>query len=60
MENKIVHKDKVIWKKFGVINGLYLDMPRKPEEADMSFPLSGVFGFSTLEEIFMPYLEQRY
>lgn len=56
MENKIVHKGKVIWFETNAVKSLYLDMPRKPEEAHLSFPLSGAFGTIAVEEIFKPYL----
>jgi len=56
MENKIVHKGKVIWYETNAVSGLYLDIPRKPEEAHMSFPLQGAFGILNVEEIFKPYL----
>lgn len=56
MENKIVHKGKVIWFETNAVKSLYLDMPRKPEEAHLSFPLSGAFGLIPVEEIFKPYL----
>ena len=56
MENKIVHKGKVIWFETKNMKSLYLDMPRKPEKAKMSFPLQGAFGILTVEEIFKPYL----
>jgi len=54
--NKIVHKGKVIWLEIKEVQCLCLDMPRKPEEARMSFPLQGAFGILTVEEIFKPYL----
>jgi hypothetical protein len=53
---RIVHKGKVIWYETEGLKSLYLDMPRKPEEAHMSFPLSGAFGKLSVEEIFKPYL----
>lgn len=56
MENKIVHKGKVIYLKLKNQEFLALDMPRKPEEAHLSFPLSGAFGLLPVEEIFKPYL----
>ena len=56
MENKIVHKGKVIWFETKAVSGLYLDMPRKPEQAHTSFPFSGAFGLLPVEEIFKPYL----
>ena len=58
MENKIVHKGKVIWLDTNAVKSLYLDMPRKPEEAHVSFPLQGAFGILTVEEVFKPYLEK--
>jgi hypothetical protein len=59
MENKVVHKGKVIWFKTNAVSGLYLDMPRKTtEEAHLSFPLSGAFGTIAVEEIFKPYLNK--
>jgi len=58
MENKIVHKGKVIWLETKAVESLYLDMLRKPEEAHLSFPLQGAFGILTVEEIFKPYLEK--
>ena len=57
MENKIVHKGKVIWYETKAVKSLYLDMPRKPEEAHMSFPLQGAFGILTVEEAI---LRERY
>jgi hypothetical protein len=56
MENKIVHKGKVIWLETKAMKNLYLDMPRKPEEAHLSFPLQGALGLLTVEEVFKPYL----
>ena len=56
MENKIVHKGKVIWLETNAVKSLYLDMPRKPQDAHMSFPLQGAFGILTVEAVFKPYL----
>jgi hypothetical protein len=56
MENKVVYTGKVIWLETKAERGLYLDMPRKPEDAHLSFPLCGAFGFTTVEEIFKPYI----
>jgi hypothetical protein len=59
MENKVVHKGKVIWMETEAVKCLWLEMPNKPEEGHMahtSFPLSGAFGLIAVEEIFKPYL----
>ena len=53
---KIIHSGKVSELTIKGKDTLYLDMPRNPEEAQMSFPLQGAFGILTTEEIFKPYL----
>lgn len=59
MDNKTVHKGKVIWLETKSVASFYLDMPRKTdEEAHLSYPLSGAFGIMTVDEIFKPYLNK--
>ena len=57
---EIVHKGKVSEMTIDRKVALYLDIPRKPEEAQMSFPLQVAFGILTVEEIFKPYLGNPY
>lgn len=59
MENQIkIYEGKVIELKLNNQTFLAIDMPRKPEQAHISFPLQGAFGLLTVEAIFSPYLEK--
>ena len=53
---KVTYKGKVSKRPINGVPSFHLDMPRKPEDAQMSFPLQGAFGILTVEEIFKPYL----
>ena len=53
---KVTHRGKVSERSISGVPYFYLDMPRKPEEARMSFPLQGTVGILTVEEIFKQYL----